>query len=845
MKLKLEMQLNDKSLFHFARINPNAGGNTRFFSKPYSALRSLTSRLSVFCCICFFALASSVLADEPATFKSFAKPFLDQYCADCHADGASEGDISFDKLQTVDADNAEIWKRIWDQVALKEMPPSDESDQPAAMRRVELSNWITKELKFAMKDKGGFNAHLQPAKGNYLDHDVLFGDLPAGLEPPSTPARIWRIHPQEHLTRLNELINREPEFNPNRPGLRTRGDFIPPNQEGEVKVYYGLDRLIGWVGGTAAYAAAITGFPPILTTSDRHGLRDYPILYSINGAEATQIAANAENILRFMAFGPDAEPYQFADKVGEIDKKYKHESVRGLSQSLFYSKSPMRPLTPVYDLIHEETVSENGLKKAVDFLFEALTCRPPTESESQEYVSILKESIADLGKEEGIILGLVPIFLDRSALFRTELADTGSPDRYGRVMLKNHELALAINAAFSYIPPDAALTAALHNGQLKTRDDVKREVTRILNDDRIRKPRILQFFREFFDYDRAGTVCKDTKALVRAGGQPNSYYRTMFAMTASTDRLIELILAEDKNVLSELLTTDRVVFSVRQDADYFGEYVGQQKRSAAPNPENNAPQKNPAKKQAKKKGPKSSKFIQPAILPKGNPIHVRIAKVVKGQKPQRSLTRLPSEQRMGILTHPSWLVSHSDAMDNHAILRGKWIRERLLGDAVPDVPITVDAMLPDEPNQTLRHRMRVTREDNCIRCHRKMDPLGLPFEMFNHLGLYRKIELGKPVNTSGEIIDSGDANLDGPVDDALDMIGKLAKSERVKQVFVRHVFRFWMGRNETLNDAPILQNAYRSYTESGGSMKALLISLLTSDAFLYRKVERQSSPATE
>ena len=70
------------------------------------------------------------------------------------------------------------------------------------------------------------------------------------------------------------------------------------------------------------------------------------------------------------------------------------------------------------------------------------------------------------------------------------------------------------------------------------------------------------------------------------------------------------------------------------------------------------------------------------------------------------------------------------------------------------------------------------------------------------------------------------------------MIKKLAKSERVEQVFVRHVFRYWMGRNETLNDAPILKAAHKAYKGSGGSMKALLISLLTSDAFLYRKVDR-------
>jgi hypothetical protein len=161
----------------------------------------------------------------------------------------------------------------------------------------------------------------------------------------------------------------------------------------------------------------------------------------------------------------------------------------------------------------------------------------------------------------------------------------------------------------------------------------------------------------------------------------------------------------------------------------------------------------------------------------------------------------------------------------------------MLGGGIPDVPITVDAMLPEEPQSTLRERMRVTREKYCWTCHEKMDPLGLPFEMYNHAGLLRTTELEKPVDTSGEIIDSGDPTLDGPVKNALEMIEKLANSERVEQVFVRYAFRFWMGRNETLNDAPVLQAAHKAYREGGGSMNALITSLLTSDAFLYRKVE--------
>ena len=781
-------------------------------------------------CVLIMASISDLDADGPLPFESSAKTFLQKHCLDCHGSDTQEGDVALHELTGVDADNAELWKRIWEQVALKEMPPRDESNQPGSLERLQLSKWITGELERAMKDQGGFQDHLRPSKGNHLDHDLLFGKIPEGLEPASTPARIWRLHPQEHLTRLNELINREPAFDPKRPGLRTRGDHINPNQDGEVKVYFGLDRVIGWVGGTAAYAAAITGFPPVLATDNHHGLQNYANLYSVNGAEATQIANNAENILRFMAYGPAAEPYQFADNVGQIDVKYKHGDLRGLAQSLFYGKSPKRPLTPVYDLMSQEGVSEERLRAAVNYLFEALTCRPPTEQEAEEYLGLLKDAIADLGKEEGALLGLTPIFLDRDALFRPELAEYGTPDQCGRVMLQDHELALAVNAAFSYIPPDETLKQALVEGRMKTREDVKREVDRILQDDSIRKPRVLQFFREFFDYDRAGHICKDGKALLGAGGETNAqnHYRAMFGMTANTDRLIELILQEDEDVLHELLTTNRVVFNASEDAPYFGEFI-------SPEP----PPKDPdANEKQRRKGPTRRVTIQPATLPKGEPIHVRIAQVVKSGKTTRDLTTLPAEQRKGILTHPSWLVSHTDAMDNHAILRGRWIRERLLGGAVPDVPITVDAMLPDEPQETLRHRMRVTREDYCWKCHQKMDPLGLPFEMYNHLGLYRTKEQEQPVDASGEIIDSGDPSLDGPVENPLEMIDKLAKSERVKQVFVRHAFRYWMGRNETINDAPVLQDAYRDYGESGGSMKSLIASLVTSDAFLFRKVER-------
>ena len=250
---------------------------------------------------------------------------------------------------------------------------------------------------------------------------------------------------------------------------------------------------------------------------------------------------------------------------------------------------------------------------------------------------------------------------------------------------------------------------------------------------------------------------------------------------------------------------------------------------------------NPGKTPPKPKTPRAPNInhkVEEAKL-SGERLYARVSRRSFGNgsmKPERKLSLAPEGQRLGLLTHPTWLVSQSDAMDNHAIRRGRWVRERLIGGGIPDVPITVDAMLPDEPKTTLRHRMRVTREEYCWTCHRKMDPLGLPFEIYNHAGLYRDTELNEAVDASGEIIDSGVPELDGKVENALEMINRLARSEHVEQVFVRHAFRFWMGRNETIHDREVLQDAHRAYHDSGGSMRALLKSLLTSDAFMYRRI---------
>jgi hypothetical protein len=218
--------------------------------------------------------------------------------------------------------------------------------------------------------------------------------------------------------------------------------------------------------------------------------------------------------------------------------------------------------------------------------------------------------------------------------------------------------------------------------------------------------------------------------------------------------------------------------------------------------------------------------------------------------------------RKGILTHPAWLIAHAQNLETDPIHRGKWIREKLLAGTIPDVPITVDAVIPPDHHKTLRQRMEVrTGDPYCWRCHQKMDPLGFPFEMYDDFGRYRveenlehpdnlvtsadkapltfgaKLPVYKtlPVDPRGVLVGTGDATLDGKVEDAFDLIDSLAKSDKVRQSIIRHAFRYFLGRNETLSDSRTLMDADKAYLESNGSFDEVIVTLLTSDSFIYRK----------
>jgi len=507
------------------------------------------------------------------------------------------------------------------------------------------------------------------------------------------------------------------------------------------------------------------------------GIRDYSALYVVDGAGTEVLLRNAEQIVQ----GQDT----------------------------------VREFAP---LLHPDVPpSRQQLETAIKTQYKQVLVREPEEAELAALIALYERNVKISDRPAAARAMLAAPLLSPEAAYRFELG-RGKEVRAGVRMLSPREIAFAVSLGLSDRREPGLFDAAAKGG-LTTREEVAAHLRRILEDPKFPKTRLLGFFREYFGYDRATEVFKDRPADVLFAPQQ---------MVRDTDQLILWVLDRDKDILRELLTTPKSFVNwagPREDKKTKQIVL---KRAVEAHPINDKGRKHPEAAYGLEEWPES----QPVDLP---------------------------GDRLGVLMQPSWVVAWSGNFENDPVRRGRWIRERLLGGRVPDLPLGIAAKVPDEPHRILRDRLRVTRDPSCWKCHRKMDELGLPFEAFDHYGKprtteqvvdpeataknvdkkgkqLRQIHREAPLVTSGEIATSGEAGLEGPVKNPAELVRRLAGSDRVRQVFLRHVFRYYMGRNETAGDAATLQDADRAYVESGGSFKAVLVSLLSSESFLYRTV---------
>jgi hypothetical protein len=197
---------------------------------------------------------------------------------------------------------------------------------------------------------------------------------------------------------------------------------------------------------------------------------------------------------------------------------------------------------------------------------------------------------------------------------------------------------------------------------------------------------------------------------------------------------------------------------------------------------------------------------------------------------------LDPTERAGLLTQAAFLSAHAHSNQTSPVHRGLAVRKNLLCTELPDPPMNVDNTPPEpDPTATTRQRFEQHRTNaSCAGCHRLLDPIGVGFESYDAIGAYRVRENGLEIDATGELLDAGSAS--GTFNGAVELAQRLSTSSAVRDCVQKQWFRFSLGRFEGDEDSCTMQRLSEAFAASDYDVKALLLELVTSDAFRYRKV---------
>jgi hypothetical protein len=195
-----------------------------------------------------------------------------------------------------------------------------------------------------------------------------------------------------------------------------------------------------------------------------------------------------------------------------------------------------------------------------------------------------------------------------------------------------------------------------------------------------------------------------------------------------------------------------------------------------------------------------------------------------------------AKQPSGFLSLGGWLAVHGTPDDGltSLVFRGKFVREELLCQPVPDPPPNAQDDNPPFTPTTTSREWSVARmaKPVCGTCHQVIDPIGYGFENFDPIGRYRTMERnGKPVDANGTLAGT---DSDGPFNGVVELGKKLASSKTVTDCVATQWFRFASGRADTTRDACSLETLQKAFKDSGGDMRELLVAYTQTDAFLFR-----------
>lgn len=400
---------------------------------------------------------------------------------------------------------------------------------------------------------------------------------------------------------------------------------------------------------------------------------------------------------------------------------------------------------PVHCMSNELPVTDACFTRFLKHILTLGFRRPPTDSEVQRYRERIGPTLASDGATTAAQMTLAAIVLSPEFLFRSEVGVplAGSTSN----QLTPFEVASALSFTFTDSPPDSTLYNAAMKDELRTAEQIRAQVLRLLDSDS-RQTYLSRFFAQLYGYESAALVFKSADDVKRAYQNGNTSLLGAFSSTRT--KLASI--ARSSGLLTKLLT------------EPFGS----------------------------------------------------------------------EPDRVGVLTDQSVLWAYSTSEGSDPIRRGRLITERILCNTLPSRTIPDIPEISHAPTATLREKLVQHRSSAaCSTCHVYLDQIGLGLERFDGFGHRRETEQGRPLDTTGILTGSGSAT-DGPFDGPVELASKLKNSARTRQCFIRQIFRYTSGRNESTDDACLLAAVDNEF-KTKEKIDEILVSYFTSQIFLQRK----------
>lgn len=198
------------------------------------------------------------------------------------------------------------------------------------------------------------------------------------------------------------------------------------------------------------------------------------------------------------------------------------------------------------------------------------------------------------------------------------------------------------------------------------------------------------------------------------------------------------------------------------------------------------------------------------------------------------------KNRGGLMGMAAILTVSANGVETSPVTRGVWVSQNLLGIEPPPPPDEVPAIEADVSGATtIRERLAKHSSDKtCAECHRKIDPLGFSLEAFDPIGRWRttypkpknsKVPTPK-VDASGEF-PSGESYQDFT---GFRQIVRDTRSDLFMRHLISQVLAYSTGRHMELADDYEINEIQGDLKKNGLGLKRLIVNCLTSDIFMSR-----------